>query len=196
MSSRLLSLVSNRFVADGIAGHSASLIAARALTETACDLGIAIAFTGSLPFSRDPQSRRELELVAASQYWNVLASAPGFRRGSSAGSIKHAATGVPLRLHAVGAAVLGGPVEWPDPCVEAEMFQGIPVLRLNSFLETEITRALNSPDGPGYANNVAAAIRACGASLDRARELHPYVSTAYQEFWERAQSRRLWPAVA
>jgi hypothetical protein len=196
MSSRLLSLVSNRFVADGIVGHSASLVAARALTETACDLGIAIAFTGSLPFSRDPQSRRELELVAAPQYWNVLASAAGFRRGSFAGSIKHAATGVPLRLHAAGTLVQGGPVEWPDPRVEAEMFQGIPVLRLNAFLETEITRALNSPDGPWYSNNIVAAIRASGAQVDRAHELHPYVSGCYQDLWERAQSRRMWPAVA
>ena len=76
------------------------------------------------------------------------------------------------------------------------MFQGIPVLRLNAFLETEITRALNSPDGPGYANNVVAAIRASGAQIDRALELHPFVSGYYQHLWERAQSRRLWPAVA
>jgi hypothetical protein len=192
MSSRLHSLVSNRFVAEGIAGHSASLAAARALTETACELGIAIAFTGSLPF----HGGLELELGAAPQYWNILASAPGFRRGADNGSIRHAATGVTMRLHASGTVIQGGPIAWPDPALESEMFQGVPVLRLNAFLETEIARALNSPDGPAYAANVVAAIRAAGAPSDRVLELHPYAGAFYLELWERAQSRRLWPAVA
>jgi len=188
--------VSNRFVAEGFAASSAGRQAALELTNAAADQRVALAFTSGLLFTREAQSRRELEVIAFRENWETLACAPGFRRGAAVGWIKHMATGVPIRLHAAGRLVLGGPVCWPDPAADADYSDGIPVLRLNAYLETEITRALNSPDGAGYASNVVAAIRAAGAQMDRALELHPYVMWCYQELWELAQAGRAWPAVA
>lgn len=187
--------VSNRFVAEGISTHSASQFAARALTQGAIERGIAIAFTSSEAFGpfHKPDSRRELELIADN--WQWLPEIPGFRRGPVPGSIKHAATGIPLRIHQAGAPILGGPVCWPEPG-EAELFYGIPVLRLNAFLDSELARALNSLAGPCYEANVVSAILAAGVNLDRGLELHPYVAEHYLDVWERAQSLRVWPSVA
>ncbi|MCA8916267.1 MAG: hypothetical protein KDB90_12730 [Planctomycetes bacterium] len=187
--------VSNRFVAENIATHSASQLAARALTQGAIERGISIAFTSSLAFGplRNADSRREIELIAEDLQW--LTEIPGFRTGAGPGRIKHSLTGVPLLVHTAGSPILGGPVCWPDPS-DADIYCGIPVLRLNSFLESELARALNSPVGPCYEANVVAAILQAGAGGDRSHELHPYVSERYLDLWERAQSLRIWPAVA
>ncbi|MCG3184077.1 MAG: hypothetical protein ICCCNLDF_02189 [Planctomycetes bacterium] len=186
--------VSNRFVAENIATHSASQLAARALAQGAVERGLPVAFTSSLALARSPQSRRELELVADD--WRWIAEIPGFRLGSAPGWVKHAATGVPVRVHQAGTPILGGPVCWPDPATDSELYCGIPVLRLNAWLESEIARALNSPAGPCHESNVLAAIVASGATLDRALELHPYVAERYQDLWERARAQQLWTAVA
>lgn len=186
--------VSNRFVAENIATHSASQLAARALAQGAVERGLPVAFTSSLALARSPQSRRELELVADD--WRWIAEIPGFRLGSAPGWVKHAATGVPVRVHQAGTPILGGPVCWPDPATDSELYCGIPVLRLNAWLESEIARALNSPAGPCHESNVLAAIVASGATLDRALELHPYVAERYHDLWERARAQQLWTAVA
>ncbi|MCB9892970.1 MAG: hypothetical protein H6839_00805 [Planctomycetes bacterium] len=187
--------VSNRFVAENIATHSASQLAARALTMGAVERGFAVAFTSSLAFGplRNAESRREIELIA--EDWQWLAEIPGFRPGAGPGRIKHCLTGVPLLIHKAGAPILGGPVCWPDPG-DTDIYCGIPVLRLNAYLESELARALNSPAGPCYEANVIAAILQSGAQPDRKLELHPYVVERYLDLWERAQSQRIWPAVA
>ncbi len=186
--------VSNRFVAENIAAHSAAQLAARAVAQGAVERGLPVAFTSSLALARSPQSRRELELVADD--WRWIAEIPGFRAGSAPGWIKHSPTGVPIRVHQAGTPILGGPVCWPDPASDSELYCGIPVLRLNAWLESEIARALNSPAGPCFEENVVAAIVAAGAALDRAHELHPYVAGRYQDLWERARSSQLWTAAA
>ncbi len=108
--------VSNRFVAENIAAHSAAQLAARAVAQGAVERGLPVAFTSSLALARSPQSRRELELVADD--WRWIAEIPGFRAGSAPGWIKHSPTGVPIRVHQAGTPILGGPVCWPGHQLE------------------------------------------------------------------------------
>jgi hypothetical protein len=185
----LSSFVSNRFVAEGIAGHTATQRAARELAAAAALMATPVAFIGSHIFRK----ACTLELIAPRGH--RLADAQGYEPGVQPGWIRHLATRVAVRVHESGTPIAGGPTLWPDP-VETDNFMGIPVLRLNAFLETELTRALNAPDGREHADNVEAAILTSGATLDRSLELHPYVTETYQELWESVQGRRLWPAVA
>lgn len=181
--------VSNRFVAEGIAGHAATQLAARALAEAASNDDTPIAFTSRVALG----AAQCLEAVVPGEH--ALADAPGFRASGEPGWIQHVSTGVLVQLHVAGTPILGGPVEWPDPR-DTDSFMGIPVLRLNAFLETEITRALNAADGSEHEANAMAAIVAGGAAQDRTHELHAYVADRYQDLWEKARSRQLWSAVA
>jgi hypothetical protein len=173
---------SNRFVAEGIASHAASLAAARALAEA----GTQVAFISGAALI----GARVLEAVVPAGLGP--SDLPGFR-AVEGGLIRHA-NGVQIRLFEHGSPILGGPLAWPDPA-ESETWVGVPVLRVNAFLETEIARALNSGNAE-HEDNAIAAILAAGAMLDRTLELHPYVAERYQDLWERAQSQQLWPAVA
>ncbi|MCA8911596.1 MAG: hypothetical protein KDB82_07815 [Planctomycetes bacterium] len=179
--------VSNRFVAEGIAGQAATQRAARALAEGAIELGVPVAFTNNVT-----ESLQSLEVIAPAG--TQLADIPGFRPLGRAGWIQYIPNSVAIRVHEAGTPILGGPVEWPDPR-QTDRFMGIPVLRLNAFLETEITRALNSGNRD-HEDNAIAAILSAGATLDRALELHPYVADRYQDLWEQARAGQLWPAVA
>ncbi|MBZ0136934.1 MAG: hypothetical protein K8I27_11230 [Planctomycetes bacterium] len=182
-------MVSNRFVAEGIAGHESTLVAARELAEAALDLVTPVAFIGSHAFRRS----RTLEVIAPRG--QNLDTAPGFVAGVEPAWLRHVHTRICIRVHTAGDPIAGGPTRWADPR-ESENYRGVPVLRLNAFLETELTRALNAPDGAEHAQNVVSAILSAGISLDRTLELHPYVTGAYLDAWERAQGKRLWPAAA
>lgn len=181
--------VSNRFVAEGIAGHAGMLVAARELAEAALDLVTPIAFIGSHAFRKS----RALEVIAPRGH--NLDTARGFVAGVEPGWLRHVPTRVSIRMHVAGTPITGGPTLWPDPR-DTDNFMGVPVLRLNAFLETELTRALNAPEGNDHGENVIAAILAGGATFDRTLELHPYVVNAYLDAWDRAQGERLWPIAA
>ena len=183
------SAVSNRFVAEEIAGHAGTLIAARELAEAAMDLVTPVAFVGMHTFRKS----QTLEVIAPATH--NLDTARGFVAGVEPGWLRHVPSRVSIRVHISGEPIAGGPTRWPDPR-ESEVFMGVPVLRLNAFLETELTRALNAPHGNDHADNVIAAILASGAAFDRTLELHPYVFQAYLDAWDQAQGERLWPAAA
>lgn len=183
------SAVSNRFLAEGIAGSTTTLLAARELAEGALAFTTPVAFIGAHAFRKS----QSLEVIAPAGH--QLESVRGFIAGVEPGWLKHVPTRVNIRVHVCGTAVAGGPVRWPDPR-ETDNFLGVPVLRLNAFLETELTRALNAPAGNRHRENAIEAILASGATFDRSLELHPFVMNAYLDAWEHAQAERLWPVAA
>lgn len=183
------SAVSNRFVAEGIAGSTATLTAARELAAAAQDLVTPVAFIGAHAFKKS----QTLEVIVPREH--NLDTARGFVAGVEPFWLRHVPTRVNIRVHLAGTQIAGGPTRWPDPR-DTDNFLGVPVLRLNAFLETELTRALNAPEGNDHADNVIAAILASGATFDRTLELHPYVVNAYLDAWDRAQGERLWPLAA
>ena len=183
------SAVSNRYVAEGIAGNAGTLVAAREMAEAALDLMTPIAFIGAHVFRKS----HTLEVIAPFEH--NLDTAPGFVAGVEPGWLRHVPTRVSIRVHRADTPIAGGPTRWPDPR-DTDNFMGVPVLRLNAFLETELTRALNAPPGNDHTENVIDAILASGVAFDRTHELHPYVMSAYLDAWDRAQGERLWPAAA
>lgn len=183
------SAVSNRFVAEGIAGSTATLTAARELAEAALQLVTPVAFISAHAFRKS----QTLEVIAPQGH--DLDTARGFVAGVEPHWLRHIPTRVSIRVHTSGTPITGGPTRWPDPR-DTDNFLGVPVLRLNAFLETELTRSLNAPHGNDHAENVIAAILASGATFDRTLELHPYVVSAYLDAWDNAQGERLWPIAA